>query len=281
MTPQEQQMIDGLINRIRSTDVQNKDTQAEQYIQQGLGSDPEALYVLTQTVLVQQYGLQQAQSQLNELKQQNQLLQGQVQQAASQPQSSGGSFLSHIFGGGSSSAPAPSSTPQPGYQPVNNPGYGTQAYPPPPTPPPASYPSQGGGMFGGGGGFLQGALQTAAGVAAGEAVFQGMEDLFHGFGGGHHAGYGFGGGSGGETIVNNYYDDNNSADRDSGDRGRDDSIFYNPSDDASRSDLSGGGGNDLGFTDSTQDANFDDATDTDSGFGSDSSDDSSSMDDNS
>ena len=109
MTPQEQQMIDGLINRIRNTEVQNKDTDAEQHIRQGLGADPDALYVLTQTVLVQQYGLEQAQSQLNELKQQNQALQSRLQdqqQQAAQQKGSGGSFLSHIFGGGSN-APAP------------------------------------------------------------------------------------------------------------------------------------------------------------------------------
>ena len=51
-------------------------------------------------------------------------------------------------------------------------------------------------------------MQTAAGVAAGEMMFQGMEDLFHGFGGhGGEFGRGFdGGGGGGETVINNYYD---------------------------------------------------------------------------
>ena len=298
MTPQEQQMIDGLISRIRSTQVQNKDTQAEQHIQQGLGSYPDALYVLTQTVLVQQYGLEQAQSQIGELKQQIQTLQDQAQQASQEQKSSGGSFLSHIFGGGSTQSQGPQS-PQPSsqYQPVNNPGYPQQSYPPPP-PPPVAYPQQGypqsGGMFGGGGGFggggfLQGALQTAAGVAAGEMVFQGMEDLFHGFGGGHEGyGRGFEGGGGGETIINNYNDGDRGSDRDNdrgsdrdfSDRGRDDSSFYNPSDDASRSNFASADTDDNSLTDTSSFDNSNDFNDTGS-FDDSSNDDFSSTDDNS
>jgi hypothetical protein len=52
----------------------------------------------------------------------------------------------------------------------------------------------------GGGGFLQGALQTAAGVAAGALAFEGVESLMHGFGG-------MGEGRPVEEVVNNYYGD--------------------------------------------------------------------------
>jgi len=60
--------------------------------------------------------------------------------------------------------------------------------------------------------FLRGAFQTAAGVAAGALVFEGIESMFRGFG---HGGYGrggpgFGGGFGDrpvEVINNNYYDE--------------------------------------------------------------------------
>ena len=285
MTPQEQQMIDGLIGRIRNTPVQNKDSEAEQYIQQSLSGTPDALYVLVQTVLVQQYGLQQAQSQITELKQQNQTLQDQLQQAADHAKSTGGSFLSHIFGGGSQPSQPQQGSQNPPYQPVTAPSAGQAypgGYPPPPPPPPVyatqAYPAPGGGMFGGGGGgFLQGAMQTAAGVAAGELVFQGMEDLFHGFGGGH-GGYGqsFGGG-GGETIINNYNDDDRAGgrDRDFSDRGGNDQGFYNPSDDASRndsgndiqagSDIGNFGGNAFEDT-SSNDLSLDDSSSSDSGF---------------
>lgn len=276
MTPQEQQMIDGLIGRIRNTPVQNKDSEAEQHIQQGLSGTPDALYVLVQTVLVQQYGLEQAQAQINELKQQVQTLQSQQQDNKN---SGGGSFLSHIFGSGSNTS-SQAQTQQPaqgqtsGYQPVNNAGYGSGSYaggypPPPPYQPAQAYPA-GGGLFGGGaggGGFLRGALQTAAGVAAGEMFFQGMEDLFHGFGG-HSYERGFGGG-GGETVINNYYDEDRGNDSQRGftDSGnRDDSGFYNPDSDASRSDFADTGDGSSAFADSGSDTELDDA----SGFGDDS-----------
>lgn len=299
MTPQEQQMIDGLISRIRSTQVENKDTQAEQHIQQGLAGYPDALYVLTQTVLVQQYGLDQAQAQINELKQQTQTLQEQLEQANQHAKSSGsGSFLSHIFGSGNDNTPQAAQPPQqaaqaPSYQPVNNPGYSNYGggYSPAPPPPPA-YPAQGypapsgGGLFGrggGGGGFLQGALQTAAGVAAGEAVFRGMEGLFGGFGG-HGGGYGFGGGGGGETIINNVYEDDDRRDgrgddrnfADNSDRG-DDGNFYNPGDDASRNLDSGSN-----FADTTDDtSSFDNSNDFGDSSGFDSGSDDFGSDDNS
>ncbi len=60
------------------------------------------------------------------------------------------------------------------------------------------------------GGFLRGAMQTAAGVAAGAFAFEAIEGLMHGFG--HQAGYGSGFGSFGDSdrpeIINNYYGDN-------------------------------------------------------------------------
>ena len=62
---------------------------------------------------------------------------------------------------------------------------------------------QGGGF--GGGGFLQGALQTAAGVAMGEIAVQSLEGLVHGFG--REAGYGsdraLGGFDGGRDFTDN------------------------------------------------------------------------------
>jgi len=253
MTPQEQQMIDGLIERIRNTQVTDKDLDAERYLQQNLATIPDALYVLAQTVIVQQYGLQQAQQQIQQL-------QASIEEARQHvQQSGGGSFLSKIFGSSSSQQQQQ----QPQYQPVNNPGYPppyAPAYAPAYTQP--AYPSSGGG-------FLRGALQTAAGVAAGELAFESMESLFHGFGGGP---YGYG--HPGETVVNNYYDDA------AHDQHVDDSNFYNPADDASRQDLSstsdnsgndiGGFGNDTSdFVDNSgfDDSGFDDSSNSDDGGG--------------
>ncbi|WP_419805120.1 DUF2076 domain-containing protein [Terriglobus sp.] len=213
MTPQEQGLLDGLIGRIQSAHLTTKDTEADRRIQDALGKDPDALYILCQTVLLQVYALEQAQKQL--------ALKEQVAQAQ-QPQQHEPTFLEKIFGRSEPEPPQP----QPGTayptQTSNQPGYGAPVYNQTPAPgqaqygqqgylrpgygqpsiayPPGAYPVQpgygtayapyGGGapMSSGGGGFLQGALQTAAGVALGEMAFQTVEDLFRGFG--HSAGYG-------------------------------------------------------------------------------------------
>jgi len=187
MTPQEQEMLQGLIQRVNQTQLQEKDFDAEEMLRQTMGKNPDALYILAQTVLVQQYALDQAQSQLEQLRQQ-------------QPQRST-SFLGNLLG----------RTEEP-----------TRTAPPPPPPPPPQYvpqqyvpaPGYAPGYASGygapqSGGFLRGAMQTAAGVAAGALAFESIEGLMHGFG--HSAGYGSGFGSFGDSdrpeIINNYYGD--------------------------------------------------------------------------
>jgi hypothetical protein len=246
-------MIDGLIERIRNTQVTDKDLDAERYLQQGLAGNADALYVLAQTVLVQQYGLNQAQQQIQQL-------QAALDEAHQHIQQSGGSFLSKIFGGSAS-------TQQTQYQPVNNPGY-----PPPYAPAYGPAYTQPAYPMGGGGGFLRGALQTAAGVAMGEMAFESMESLFHGFGGGP---YGYSHPS--ESVVNNYYDDPSQREHHA-----DDSSFYNPEHDASRQDLadqsssqsiadtSNNSGDDIGgfggdTSDFADNSGFDDSGSDDSG----------------
>lgn len=240
MTPEEQQVIDGLIERIRNTPAVDKDLDAERYIQQGLAGSPDALYILAQAVLVQQYGLNQAQQQIQQL-------QAALEEARPHVQQGGGSFLSKIFGG--------SSTAQPPYQPVNNPGY----TPPPYAPQYAPAYTQPMPYAPAGGGFLRGALQTAAGVAMGEMAFESMESLFHGFGGGP---YGYGHPH--ESVVNNYYDDAAQHEHRA-----DDSSFYNPEHDASRQDATT-----LNDQSSSQDFGSTGANSSDdtSGFGGDTSD---------
>jgi hypothetical protein len=195
MTPQEQDLLKGLTDRINQTQLTDKDPEAEQFIQQSLGRNPDATYILAQTVLVQQYALDNATRQLNDLKEQAQRAQQQAQQPVKHT-----SFLGSLLG--QDDPPPPPPTPQ--YQPVQ-----TYAQP-------VSYgyaqPAYGSPVMGGqGGGFLRGAMQTAAGVAAGALAFEGVESLMHGFG--EHAGYGsgFDGGMGGghpeEIINNNYYGD--------------------------------------------------------------------------
>jgi hypothetical protein len=206
MTPQEESMLNDLIGRVEQTQLTEKDPEAEQLLLQGLGRNPNALYILAQTVLVQKYALEQATAQINQLRQQA--------QALPQPAHTT-SFLGSLLGHRDPAPPPPpppqAPPPPPGYgappaQPYAQSWSPVPSYGAPPPPPP-----------GGGSSFLRTAATTAAGVAAGALAFQGVESLLHGFGG-QPAGFGGGGGlfgggglSGGgrpeEVITNNYYDD--------------------------------------------------------------------------
>ncbi len=199
MTPQEQQLLQDLTAKINQTVLPDKDPEAEQFLNQSLGRNPDSLYILAQTVLVQNYALDQAKQQIEQLKQQT--------QQASPPQKHG-SFLGNLLGM-NDQAQAP---PPPQYAPVQTyaqpSGYGAPQYGQPPMQYGAPQAASSGG------GFLQSAMRTATGVAAGALAFEGIESLMNGFG--HHAGYGGGSGFGGfdggsgqprEEVINNYYGD--------------------------------------------------------------------------
>ena len=79
MTPQEEAMLNDLIGRVEQTQLTEKDPEAEQLLNQRLARNPNALYILAQTVLVQKYALEQATAQLNQLRAQ------QAQQLSPQP----------------------------------------------------------------------------------------------------------------------------------------------------------------------------------------------------
>lgn len=188
MTPQERELLTNLVARLKQAPPTETDEEAVAMVRDLVRDLPDAPYLLAQTVLIQDYALHQAQSRIAELERQ-----AQPQRAAG-----GGSFLGAIFG---SAAPA---RPQPAPQ-QQAPAY-TQA--------PPNYAQAQPGPWGGGGGpfaqssgpsFLRSAAATAAGVAGGALLFQGIESLF---GAGHGLG-GFGGAAPGltETVVNNYYGD--------------------------------------------------------------------------
>jgi uncharacterized protein len=196
MTPQESSMLEDLVRKVEETRLTEKDPEAEQLLLQGLSRDPDALYKLAQTVLVQNLALSQARAQMQQLQQQ----QAQPQQPARAT-----SFLGGLLG---HRDPAPAALPQqaqyqqvPAYQPQYQAPPQYAAAPAYGAPPSAPSPV---------GGFLRSAATTAAGVAAGALAFEGIESLMHhgeggGFGGGY--GSGFGAPPVEETVVNNYYDD--------------------------------------------------------------------------
>jgi hypothetical protein len=251
MTTQEQQMLQDLTDRINNTQLPEKDPEAERYLRDTLGRNPDALYILAQTVLVTQYALEQAQKQLADAK-------AQLQAQAAQPKHAT-SFLGNLLGHNDEPAPPPPPPPQysqPQYTPVPN--YGApQAYYPP------QYPQYGAPQPGYGvpqqGGFLRSAMQTATGVAAGALAFEGIESLMHGFGGHQGGGYGFEGGGGRpEEIVNNYYGDSASHEHSGGNLGSDIEDR--------RNDFAGSGTNDT-YSDDSSDGNndFDSSDDSSSG----------------
>jgi uncharacterized protein len=197
MTPQEKDLLTTLLARLKTAGGQPKDPEADALIRQALAEQPDMPYYLTQTVLIQDLSLHQAQQRIADLEKQL----GDAQQAAKPT-----SFLGSLFGSRPSAPPAgqppagpwtrsPQVAAAPPAQPYGQPGgYAQPGYGPP----------GGGGLMGGGGGFLRSAAATAAGVAGGALLFQGIESLF----GNHYAGGLMGGGMTpglGETVVNNYY----------------------------------------------------------------------------
>ncbi len=187
MTPQERQLLESLASRIAGTAVPQKDPEAEALIREKLGTKPDALYILTQTVLIQEMALNQANTRIHDL-----------QQQSAQPPQQPTSFLGRLFGSGApqqSAPPPPQYAPPPQYPPQYEPVQYQQA------------PSQGSS-------FLRSAATTATGVAAGALAFEGIESLFGhhgGYGGGYGGGFGGGGeflgGAPGETVINNYYEE--------------------------------------------------------------------------
>jgi hypothetical protein len=211
VTPQEEQLLNSLVERVNQTQLQEKDPDAEALLNRAFGTNPDALYILAQTVLVQNIALEQAKAQLAQLQAQ----QAQLQQ--SQQPARATSFLGNLLGH-HDPAPPPQ---QPAYvPPPPPPAYMQPQYQQPQYAPVASGPPS----------FMRGAMQTAAGVAAGALAFEGVEAVLHGLGGFGHSGMGWGGpgmgmGMGGfgmgpgagmmgagferpveETVVNNYYD---------------------------------------------------------------------------
>jgi uncharacterized protein len=208
MSPEERQLLAGLFERIKSNSAAPRDAEAEAFIADQVKALPSAPYLLAQTVIVQDFALQQANQKLEELE-------ARLRESQSKPATS---FLGGLFGGGArpSAPPPPPQRPAPpsqGYgQPQGGPwggGAPQQGY---------AAPQAGVGQGGfapqaapqaQGGGFLKGALGAAAGVAGGVLLADSIRGLFHGGGAGSgfgiDPGFGHAGFGGGETIINNYY----------------------------------------------------------------------------
>jgi hypothetical protein len=151
MQPQERELIAGLFDRLRQFESQPRDPEAEALIRDFIARQPAAPYLLVQTVLVQEQALKAAQERIAELE----------AKAGGAPASSG--FLGSAPRLGPWGAQA--AQPQP------------QAAPSPPTRSPLQGALSGQPSGGGGGSFLRSAMATAAGVAGGALLFEGIRSL--------------------------------------------------------------------------------------------------------
>ena len=168
VTPEESRLLTDLATKVSQTPAPPRDPEAEDFIRKNIGSRPDALYLMTQTVLIQNMAIQQAQQQIREL-----------QQRAAQPAYSsapGGSVLGQQA--------------QPQYAPPQ------QQYPPAPQ-------SSGPGFLRG---AAQTAAGVAAGALAFEGIRSLFSHPGFGGGGFGQAGFMGGGLPVEETVVNNYYD---------------------------------------------------------------------------
>lgn len=177
MNTEEQTLIDGLFGRLKQAEdpAQPRDAQAQARIEEHLRQQPAAPYYMTQAILVQEAALKRLDEQNKQLEAELKQARAQLEASRSSPASSGGGFLSGLFGGGARSpepqrsvAPAPASAG--GWREPAAPAY---------APPPA--PQQGFGAAparSGASSFLGGAMQTAAGVAGGVLLAQGISSLF-------------------------------------------------------------------------------------------------------
>ncbi|WP_417284233.1 DUF2076 family protein [Comamonas sp.] len=165
MTSQEQQLLRELFERLAQTRGAPKDAQAEAEIRQGLAAVPDAAYWLAQRSLLLENALQQAQQQISQLQQEV----DQGRQAAART-SGAGSFLSGgldtHFGRGplpayESPQAAPAAQPAPSWR---DRFFGGSA------PAAQAAPSAAGG-------FLGTAAASAAGVAGGMLLFNGLGNL--------------------------------------------------------------------------------------------------------
>lgn len=170
MTPQEQQLVADLFDRLASLEGQRRDPDAERLIREGLGRAPNSVYALVQSVLVQDEALKRANARIEELEHAStspvqsgsfldsmrNAITGRDQPRTSVPPvRAGGQGSSGVWGA------RPEASPPPGY---------AQGYPQPGYPPAAP-------MGGGGSSFLGTAAATVAGVVGGGLLLNGIRSM--------------------------------------------------------------------------------------------------------
>jgi uncharacterized protein len=168
MTPQEQELVNELLDRLAKLEGSPRDPDAERLIADGLSRAPHAVYALVQTALVQDEALKRANARIEELQ----------AQTAGESQQRGGfldSVRDEILGKRDPRGSVPSVRSQTQSSPTTAPPY---------APGPGLAPGMG-PAFGSGGSFLGTAASTAAGVIGGGLLLNSIRSMF-----GDHAGLG-------------------------------------------------------------------------------------------
>ncbi|WP_342052141.1 MULTISPECIES: DUF2076 domain-containing protein [unclassified Cupriavidus] len=179
MTPQETQALERFLTQLSQARVAAKDPQADAMIAETVARQPDAAYLLVQRALLLDNALAAA-------REQNAALQSQLQQLQAAQGGGNRGFLDDNAWGyasgnnagraaaaGAASMAAPQ--PAPVQAPAQGPGQPPVAYQPAAAQPPARSGWLGGGL----GGTLGSIATTAAGVAGGAFLFQGLENMFH------------------------------------------------------------------------------------------------------
>lgn len=154
MDNQDRQAIDGLFRRLQEAERQAppRDEEADRFIGEQVARQPGAPYYMAQTIVMQEYALEQAQARIAALE----------EGARARPQ--GGGLFGGLFGGNRQQPSAAAG----GYAPRHSVSPGAQA------------PGFNQAARGGGGGFLAGAAQTAMGVAGGVLLGNAVMGMFSG-----------------------------------------------------------------------------------------------------
>jgi uncharacterized protein len=175
MTPQEQELVNELFDRLAQLESNPRDPSAERLIADGLRDAPHAIYALVHTALVQDEALKRANARIEEL---------QAQIGGEERQRSGGfldSMRDAVLGRSDPRGSVPSVHSQAQSSPTTAPPYRRQ---PEYSPGNAAYPTGPGltppGMgpaFGSGGSFLGTAASTAAGVIGGGLLLNSIRSM--------------------------------------------------------------------------------------------------------
>ncbi|MHA6820424.1 DUF2076 domain-containing protein [Ralstonia pseudosolanacearum] len=209
MTPQELQALESFLAQLTQAQAGTKDPQAEARIAEAVARQPDAAYLLVQRAMLLDQALASAKTQIAQLQTRLQTAQATGSGAFLDP---AGTWGQHA---GSAPPPAMASAPVPA----------------------AAQPSRSGFLGDGMRSTLGSIATTAAGVAGGAFLFQGIESLFH-----HNSGNGFLGQPAmgmlptETTVINNYYGDDDAPALRTDTASRDDGLLDTSLDDGNFAD---------------------------------------------